>query len=294
MTILDEIRAHKETEVATREAARPLPELIAACNDAPPVRGFRDALRSSPPSLTLPRKGGGNWAAAAPEIALIAEVKRRSPAKGDLKLGADAPALAASYCGAGASAVSVLTDERFFSGADADLVAVRGRIPAPVLRKDFTIASYQIYEARALGADAILLIVSLLTDALLETFLATADRLGMDALVEVHSEEEARRAGRIGATIIGINNRDLATFTVDLGTTERIRPLLPASATVVAESGILTRADVERVRAAGAHAALVGEALVTAPDPASKVRELLGRSAPTSTGQTAARDRSPA
>jgi indole-3-glycerol phosphate synthase len=171
----------------------------------------------------------------------------------------------------------VLTDGRFFSGSDADLVAVRGRIAAPVLRKDFTITTYQIYEARALGADAVLLIVSLLTDSLIETFLDTATSLGMDALVEVHSEDEARRAARLGATIIGINNRDLATFTVDLGTTERIRPLLPTSATIVAESGILSRADVERVKAAGAHAALVGEALVTAADPAARVRELLGR-----------------
>jgi indole-3-glycerol phosphate synthase len=274
MTILDEIRAHKEQEVSAREAARPLAEVIGACDAAPPVRGFRDALR-----------------AADPEMALIAEVKRRSPAKGDLKLGADAPALAASYCEAGASAVSVLTDERFFSGADADLVAVRARITCPVIRKDFTLSSYQIYEARTLGADAILLIVSLLTDAQIEGFLDTAGGLGMDALVEVHSEEEAHRAASLGATIIGINNRDLSNFTVDLGTTERIRPLLPATATIVAESGILTREDIARVQAAGAHAALVGEALVTAPDPASKVRELLGRSSPANGEQAAAAQR---
>jgi indole-3-glycerol phosphate synthase len=214
-----------------------------------------------------------------PGVALIAEVKRRSPAKGDLRPGADAPSLAATYAEAGAAAVSVLTDERFFSGADADLVDVRARIPIPVLRKDFTISNYQIYEARALGADAVLLIVSMLSDELIETFLDTADCLGLDTLVEVHSEEEARRVARIGAPIVGINNRDLTTFTVDLGTTERIRPLLPASATIVAESGILTRQDVERVQAAGANAVLVGEALVTAADPAAKLRELLGRNA---------------
>ncbi len=261
MSILDEIRVHKEQEVTARQAHRPLSEIIAACNDAPPVRRLKDALAGD----------------ATGTIRLIAEVKRRSPTRGDLRPNADAPALAATYCAAGAAAVSVLTDEHFFSGADADLTAVRARIPAPILRKDFTITSYQIYEARSIGADAILLIVSMLTDELLETFLDTADCLGMDALVEVHSEEEARRAATVRAQIIGINNRDLTTFTVDLGTTERIRPLLPAGSTIVAESGILTRADVERVQAAGATAALVGEALVTAEDPAAKVRELLGR-----------------
>jgi indole-3-glycerol phosphate synthase len=260
MSILDEIHAHKKQEVAARQARRPLPELIAACNDAPPVRRLIDAL--------TPDTHG--------TVRLIAEVKRRSPTRGDLRPGADAPSLAATYCDAGAAAVSVLTDEHFFSGADADLTAVRARVAAPVLRKDFTITSYQIYEARSIGADAILLIVSMLSDDLLQTFLDTADCLGMDALVEVHSEEEARRAANLHAPIIGINNRDLTTFTVDLGTTERIRPLLPATARIVAESGILTRADVARVQAAGATAALVGEALVTADDPGAKVRELLG------------------
>lgn len=260
MSILDEIRAHKEQEVADRQSRRPLRDVIAACQEAPPARRLRDALAPM-----------GDH-----EVRLIAEVKRRSPAKGELRPAADAPALAAAYARAGAAAVSVLTDERFFSGTDADLVAVRASIPVPVLRKDFTICSYQIYEARALGADAILLIASMLTDEQIETFLDVADSLGMDALLEVHAEEEARRAARIGAPLVGINNRDLATFTVDLDTTARIRPHLPADVTVVAESGILTRADVARVQAAGAHAVLVGEALVTADDPAAKVAELLG------------------
>ncbi len=272
MSILDDIRAHKEQEVAARQARRPLPELIAACNSAPPVRRLKDALAPDPNG----------------RVRLIAEVKRRSPTRGELRPDADAPSLAARYCDAGAAAVSVLTDEHFFSGADADLTAVRARVPAPVLRKDFTISSYQIYEARSIGADAVLLIVSLLTDDLLETFLDTADCLGMDALVEVHSEEEARRAERLRAPIIGINNRDLTTFDVDLGTTERIRPLLSETATVVAESGILTRADVERVQAAGATAVLVGEALVTAEDPAVKVRELLGMDAQPAVGSVEA------
>jgi len=292
MSILDEIRAHKEQEVAAREAVRPLPALIAACNDAPPVRRLSVALwpdaepsgsdpvalrgtpgdENSPPPQPSPARGEGVG-----RVRLIAEVKRRSPTRGDLRPDADAPGLAACYVAAGAAAVSVLTDERFFHGADDDLIAVRERIPAPVLRKDFTISSYQIYEARALGADAILLIVSMLTDELINIFLDTADCLGMDALVETHTEEEVRRAVAIGAPIIGINNRDLGTFEVDLGTTERLRPLIPDRTVVVSESGIMSRADVERAAAAGAHAVLVGEALVTAADPAAKVHELLGQ-----------------
>ena len=285
MTILDEIRAHKEQEVRARQAARPLPELIAACGEAPPVRRLTRALRadSSPPdSGPATRDSGPATRDSGPAtrdsglLALIAEVKRTSPTRGDLRPDADAPALAASYVDAGAAAVSVLTDKHFFHGSDEDLVAVRGRVAAPVLRKDFTISSYQIYEARALGADAILLIVSMLTDDLINTFLDTADCLGMDALVETHAEEEVRRAVDLRAPIIGINNRDLATFEVDLGTTERLRPLIPDRTIVVSESGIMSRADVERVAAAGVQAVLVGEALVTADDPAHKVTELLG------------------
>lgn len=261
MNILDEIRAHKERELAERQAARPLPELIRACDRAPAVRRFGEALRRT----------------ASDGVALIAEVKRRSPAKGSLHPDADAPALAAAYARAGAAAISVVTDERFFSGADADLREVKRRVGGPALRKDFTISSYQIYEARALGADAILLIVSMLSDDLLNTFLDTADCLGMDALVEAHTDDEVRRAVALRAPIIGINNRDLATFEVDLGTTERLRSLIPDRTLVVSESGIASRADVERAAAAGAQAVLVGEALVTAADPAAKVRELLGR-----------------
>jgi len=271
VSILDEIRARKEQEVAAREVARPLPALIAACNDAPPVRRLSAALRVDPrpPDSELETRDSGL-------VRLIAEVKRRSPARGDLRPDADAPALAACYAEAGAAAVSVLTDEHFFHGADTDLVSVRERLATPVLRKDFTISSYQIYEARALGADAILLIVSMLTDELINVFLDTADCLGMDALVETHTEDEVRRAVAIGAPIIGINNRDLGTFEVDLKTTERLRPLIPDRTAVVSESGILSRADVERAAAAGAQAVLVGEALVTAENPAAKVRELLG------------------
>jgi indole-3-glycerol phosphate synthase len=210
-------------------------------------------------------------------VSLIAEVKRRSPAKGELRPDADAPSLAGDYVDAGAAAVSILPDERFFAGSDTDLSGARERVAAPLLRKDFTISSYQIYEARALGADAVLLIAALLSDELINVFLDTADCLGMDAIVEAHTEDEVRRVVAIRAPIVGINNRDLATFSVDLGTTERLRPLIPQETLVVSESGIASRADVERVAAAGADAVLVGEALVTALDPADRIRELLGR-----------------
>lgn len=257
MSILDDIRAHKEQEVAAREAARPLSELMALCGEGAESHRLLQALRQ-------------------PGTRLIAEVKRKSPAKGDLKLDADAPALASTYLSAGAAAVSVLTDERFFSGSDADLQAVRTRVRGPILRKDFTIRDYQVYEARVLGADAVLLIVSMLTDQQLSSYLDTADCLGLDAIVECHTEDEVKRAVDLGAAIIGINNRDLSNFTVDLGTTERLRSLVPSDRIVISESGIFTRADVERVEAAGAQAVLVGEALVISPDPAAKVGELMG------------------
>jgi len=278
--------------VAEREAARPLSQLIAACGQAPPVRRLTEVLRAAPPRQLEPGVAGpsmqsregpaastwglglGAWVSH--DLRLIAEVKRRSPAKGELRADADAAALAATYVAAGAAAVSVLTDEKFFAGADADLAATRARVTAPLLRKDFTISSYQIYEARALGADAVLLIAALLSDDLINVFLDTADCLGMDTIVEAHTEEEVRRVVAIRAPIIGINNRDLSTFRVDLGTTERLRPLIPAHTIVVSESGIATRSDVKRMAAAGAQAVLVGEALVTAADPAAKVRELLG------------------
>jgi indole-3-glycerol phosphate synthase len=261
MTILDDIRDHKERELADRKGRRPLSDLVAACESAPPARGFGEALRR-------------------PGLQLIAEVKRRSPAKGDLAPDADAPRLAETYLSGGAAAVSVLTDEHFFSGADADLQAVRARVDGPLLRKDFVISTYQIYEACLLGADAVLLIVSMLTDEQLRTFLDTADALGMDALVETHTEDEVRRAVGLNAQIIGINNRDLSTFTVDLGTTERLRHLVPDPIVVVSESGISRREDVARVQAAGAKAILVGEALVTAPDARARIAELLARESP--------------
>jgi indole-3-glycerol phosphate synthase len=259
VSILDDIRAHKERELLERQARRPQTKIEGACARAPAPCGFAAALRR-------------------PGMQLIAEVKRRSPAKGDLKPGADAPTLAQTYFGAGAAAVSVLTDERFFSGTDADLEATRAQVGGPLLRKDFTISAYQIFEARTLGADAVLLIVSMLTDDQLRSFIDVACGLGMDALVETHTADEVRRALAVGARVIGINNRDLATFKTDVATTERLAPLIPAEIVAVSESGILCRDDVLRAERAGAGAVLVGEALVTAPDPASKLHELLGTS----------------
>ncbi len=262
MTILDEIRAHKEREVATREAARPLGDLMGLCNAAPRGASFAQSLRE---------------AAARDGIGLIAEVKRSSPSAGALRADADAVALGTAYVAAGATAVSVLTDEKFFSGHDDDLRMLRSYVTAPLLRKDFTVSVYQIYEARSLGADAVLLIVSMLTDEELNIFWDTADGLGLDAIVEVHSEEEAQRAAALHLPVIGINNRDLSNFTVDLGTVERLRPLLPDRTLVIGESGISTRGDVERMQRAGVQAVLVGQTLVTADDPSAKVRELLGK-----------------
>ncbi len=254
---LARIAAHKREELAAREAARPLAAVRAAAEAMPPPRGFREALRGPAPRL-------------------IAEIKRVSPAKGALNPALSAAAMARAYAAAGAHALSVLTDEAFFHGSDADLVEARQAVALPALRKDFVIAPYQVYEARALGADAVLLIAALLEPALLAELHALAEALGLAALVEVHAPQEVDAALRDGATLVGINNRNLATFQVDLATTEEVRPLLPAEATVVSESGIATPGDVRRVVAAGATVILVGEALVTAPDPAARIGELLG------------------
>jgi len=254
---LTRIATHKRAEVAQREAARPLAALEAALAAAPVPRDFYGALRG-------------------PGLRLIAEIKRVSPAKGALNQHLRPAELAQTYARAGAHALSVLTDERFFHGSDADLVEARAAVELPVLRKDFVVSAYQLYEARALGADAVLLIAGLLTPRELREFRQLAEQLGMAALVEVHRPEEAAVALAAGATLIGINNRDLTTFAVDLQTTRRVRPLLPPTVMVVSESGIASAEDVRAVVAAGATAILVGEALVTAADPAARIQELLG------------------
>ncbi len=211
-----------------------------------------------------------------PGLAVIAEVKRRSPSRGDLAPDLDPATRAAAYATGGAAAISVLTEPHHFSGSDADLEAVDAVVDVPILRKDFTVSEQQVWEARAIGAAAILLIVSALDQASLERFLDTAADVGLDALVEVHDAEEARRARDAGARIVGVNNRDLTTFEVDLATAEAVRPLLDEAEVTVAESGIWTGADARRMADAGYAAVLVGESLVRAEDPADLIRELRG------------------
>jgi indole-3-glycerol phosphate synthase len=260
--LLDSIVADKRALVAARRAEVPrlvLESRVRACR---PPRRLREALR--PP-------GGAGQAG----VRLLAELKRASPVAGPLADGFDPVARAPEYVAAGATALSVLTDAHF-RGTLGDLAVVREAVACPLLQKDFVIDEYQLWEARARGADAVLLIVAILEPGELESLYRAARGLELDALVEVHDEGELEAAGTLGADLIGINNRDLKTFRTDLATTERLAPQAPAGAVVVAESGIRTRADVERVGRAGAHAVLVGEALSRSGDPARKVRELLG------------------
>lgn len=218
-----------------------------------------------------------------PDVSVIAEVKRASPSRGPFPVTVDPPVVAADYLAGGAAAISVLTDAPFFEGTLADLEAVAAvaherERPVPVLRKDFVIDRYQVVEARAGGADAVLLIVAALDDALLEDLLREAARWGLEALVEVHDEREVERAVAVGAQTIGINNRDLRTFQVDLAVSERLAPLCPPGTTVVGESGVFTSDDVRRLGASGVHAVLVGEGLILALDRAAAVRALRGES----------------
>ncbi|MEW6578590.1 MAG: indole-3-glycerol phosphate synthase TrpC [Chloroflexota bacterium] len=254
-TVLDNILAHKVEEIAARKASASAATVIAAAREAPPPRDMLAAVRRE-------------------TVALIAEIKRASPSRGILLADFDPLALATTYAVNGAAAISVLTDAPFFGGDLSHLATVRAAVPVPVLRKDFVLDPYQVYEARAAGADAVLLIVAALDDARLADLHALIVELGMAALVEVHDETELERALALGAPLIGVNNRDLRTFTVDLGTTARLARLVPPDVTLVAESGIFSAADVQRMGRAGAHAVLVGEALVTAPDVAARVREL--------------------
>lgn len=210
------------------------------------------------------------------DVRLIAEVKRSSPSKGMLCPDLDHVGLARTYVANGAAVVSVLTEEMYFGGSPEQLAEVKAAVGAvPVLMKDFIFEPYQIYEARACGADALLLIAAMLSSNQLDELLSLSLSLGMRCLVEVHDEEELERALGGRAMIIGINNRDLRSFEVNLETTVRLRPLIPPDRTVVSESGIRSRDDMERLRSWGVDAALVGETLVTAPDVAAKMRELL-------------------
>lgn len=256
--ILDEICAHKKLEVEAAKARRSLAQLKDWAKDAPKPRDFRKALRGD-------------------SIRLIAEIKRASPSRGPLLQGMEVADLACIYEECGAAAISVLTDEKFFKGSLDDLIAVRRSVKVPCLRKEFIIDPYQIYEARVATADAILLIVRILSDAQLREYRALAESLGMGVLVECHDAEEVRRALDTGAHVIGINNRDLQTFSVDLNVTLTLRKLIPGGKILVAESGIFTRDHVRTLENSGIDAMLVGESLVTSGDVRAKLRELLGR-----------------
>lgn len=260
MTILDEILAHKREELETARGQRAASELAASARRAPPARGFRRALCEAP----------------APRV--IAEVKRRSPSKGEIRPDLDPVACAKAYVEAGAAAISVLTDEHFFGGHLDHLGAVRAAVDVPLLRKDFVIDAYQIDQARVAGADAILLIVAALEADSLGELRAHARDLGLDVLVEVHDEAELELALAAGTDLLGINNRNLRTFQVDLTTSERLAARVPEGVVWVAESGIHTAADVERLRRAGADAVLVGESLMRAPDVGAALRTLRGKS----------------
>ena len=259
--LLKRILARKREEIAVRSAQLPLRELEARVAAAPPPRGFAAALETT-------------IAHGAP--AVIAEVKKASPSKGLIRPDFDPAAIARSYEAGGAACLSVLTDVDFFQGHDDFLRQARAACALPVLRKDFTIDAYQLYEARVLGADAVLLIVAALGDAALAELSHLALELGMDVLVEVHDLDELERALPVAAPLVGINNRDLRTFEVSLETTLALQPAVPADRRLVTESGIATREDVARMRAAGVHAFLVGESLMRAPDPGTELARLFG------------------
>ena len=258
MSVLAEILSRKREEVAARRAAVPDRELAARARSASPPRPFEAAL-------SLP---GGP-----PRV--IAEVKRASPSVGSISAGLNAAAQARRYAVAGAACISVLTDGPGFGGSLADLEAVRAAVDVPVLRKDFTVDRYQLLEARAAGADAALLIAAALDDGALRALHSACGELGLAALVEVHDARELDRALAAGARLVGVNNRDLSTFAVDLAVSERLLPGLPPGVRGVAESGVRGTADALRLRRAGAVNLLVGEALVRAADPGALLREML-------------------
>jgi indole-3-glycerol phosphate synthase len=256
-TYLDRILdAHR---ARARADDRALDRLVEDARGAPTARSFRSALIA---------------AAAVDGVAVISEVKRRSPSKGDLAVGLDPAVLGRQYAGGGAACLSVLTDADFFGGSPEDLVAARAASGLPVLRKDFTVAAHDVCDARLMGADCVLLIAAALDDAELRDFHALARDIGIDALVEVHDEAELERAMAVGADLVGVNQRDLVTFQVDQQRAVRMAPAMPAGVVRVAESGIRDATDAATLASAGYHALLVGESLVTSGDPAAAVKAL--------------------
>jgi indole-3-glycerol phosphate synthase len=257
MDILEKIAAYKRDEVASRRAARPTVPI----DGVSPPRGFRAALER---------------AHAPGRLALIAEIKKASPSKGLIREDFDPPVLARAYEAGGAACLSVLTDTPSFQGADSYLTAARDAVALPCIRKDFLVDPWQVAESRALGADAILVILAMVDDALAADLMSEARRLGMDALVEVHDDAEMARAGALGADLVGVNNRDLRTFVTDLTATERLAAAAPPGSLLVTESGIATPADVARLERSGARAMLVGESLMRQADVTAATRSLLG------------------
>lgn len=259
--VLERIAAYKREEVSARKALRSQDaiETLALAASAP--RGFRAALDRKVEERGRP--------------ALIAEIKKASPSKGLIRADFDPPALALAYQAGGAACLSVLTDGPSFQGDDAFLGQARAAVSLPCLRKDFLVDPWQVAESRALGADCILIILAMVDDALAAELLSEAERFGMDALIETHDEPEMARACALGGDLVGVNNRSLRTFEVDLETTERLSMLSPVKALLVAESGIFTPDDVERVSAAHAQAILVGESLMRQADVEAATRTLL-------------------
>ncbi|MGW8256972.1 MAG: indole-3-glycerol phosphate synthase TrpC [Thermoguttaceae bacterium] len=258
-TILDDIVAFKREEIESAKAVVDISKLRREATDAPPPRDFLAALSEGPP------------------IRLIAEVKKASPSAGLIRDDFDPVEIARIYQQHGATCISVLTDRQFFQGSLDHLRQIRAAIDLPLLRKDFIIDEFQVWEARAAGADAVLLIAECLDDEKLRTLHDLIEKLGMCALVEIHQAENLRRVLDIGARLLGINNRDLRTFHVDLGHCMRLRKDVPAGRIVVGESGIRTRRDAEQLQNAGLHAMLVGETFMARPDIGRAVDELLGK-----------------
>ena len=247
----------QDHRAAAAKDDRSLDDLIAQAGEMPATRGFVDALRSQP------------------DLGVIAEVKRRSPSKGDLNLGLDPATLSAAYASGGAACCSVLTNEKYFGGSVADLQAVRGAVDIPILRKDFTVSAHDVVDARLMGADCLLLIVAALSDGELSEFHSLAIELGLDVLIEVHDEAEAERAMALNGSLVGVNQRDLRTFEVDTERAKRVAASLPADVVRVAESGIGGPVAIPELVAAGFQAVLVGESLVKHSGPAAGVAALI-------------------